>query len=242
MLKINKLNAYYGDFQALWDVSIAIKEGEIATLIGSNNAGKSTIMRAITGLLKLKVGKITFDDVRIDRLPPHHIVEMGICMVPEGRRLFPSLTVQENLEVGASSKSARRIKGQTLTWIYEIFPILKGKAKQPAGTLSGGEQQMVAIGRALMSNPRLLMIDEMSLGLSPVIVQELCRIIREINMTKKLTILLVEQDVHLALRLADRGYIIENGRIVGHGNSLDLLSSEKIKEAYLGIRTDNKAN
>ena len=224
MLEISQLDVYYGDLQALWDVSITVDEGKIATLVGSNGAGKSTVMKAITGLLKPKAGKILFDGMRIDHLPPHRIVESGICMVPEGRRLFPGMSVLENLEVGASPKSARKIRNNTtLAWIYEVFPVLKERARQTAGTLSGGEQQMLAIGRALMSNPKLLLIDEMSLGLSPIVVQELSRIIKEINQSKKLTILLVEQDVQLALSLADKGYIIENGRIVGQGNCSELL-------------------
>lgn len=241
MLEISQLDVFYGDLQALWDVSIAVGDGKIVALVGSNGAGKSTVMKAITGLLKPKSGKILFRGTRIDRLPPHRIVESGICMVPEGRRLFPGMNVQENLEVGASPASARKIRSNTIAWIYEVFPVLKERARQQAGTLSGGEQQMVAIGRALMSNPRLLMIDEMSLGLSPIVVQGLSKIIKEINQSKKLTILLVEQDVQLALSIADQGYIIENGRIVGQGQCSDLLCDEQVKEAYLGIGKDKKA-
>ncbi len=241
MLDVKHLDVYYGDLQALWDISLTIEEGRIATRVGSNGAGKSTVMKAISGLLKPRVGEIIFDNARLDRLPPHRIVEMGVCMVPEGRRLFPNMSVLENLEVGASPKQARRMRNDTLTWIYQVFPILKERAKQKAGTLSGGEQQMLALGRALMSLPRLLLIDEMSLGLSPVIVQEISRVLKEINHTKKLTILLVEQDVQLALSLADSGYIIENGRIVGQGRSGDLLCSDQVKEAYLGISPNGKA-
>ncbi len=163
-------------------------------------------------------------------------------MVPEGRRLFPAMSVRENLEVGASPKAARKVRNETLPWVYEVFPVLKERARQEAGTLSGGEQQMLAIGRALMSNPRLLLIDEMSLGLSPIVVQDLSRIIKEINQSRKLTILLVEQDVQLALSLADKGYIIENGRIVGQGKCCDLICNEQVREAYLGIGKDKKAN
>jgi branched-chain amino acid transport system ATP-binding protein len=240
VLEVNQLDAFYGDLQALWNISIMVEAGTIATLIGSNGAGKSTVMKTISGLLKPRAGKILFDDIRIDRLPPHRIVEAGISLVPEGRRLFPGMSIRENLEVGASPKSARKIKNTTLAWIFEIFPILKERARQAAGTLSGGEQQMLAIGRALMSNPKVLLIDEMSLGLSPIVVQELSRIIKEINMYKKLTVLLVEQDVQLALSIAEKGYIIENGRIVGQGISRDLLSSEGVKEAYLGFGEDGK--
>jgi branched-chain amino acid transport system ATP-binding protein len=241
MLSINQIDVYYGDLQALWNVSMTIEDGSIATLVGSNGAGKSTVMKSIAGLIQPRAGKIMFNDIRIDRLPPHQIVDMGICMVPEGRRLFPNMTVLENLEVGASPKSARRIRNETLTWMYQVFPILKDRTKQKAGTLSGGEQQMLAIGRALMSQPKLLLIDEMSLGLSPIVVQEISRILKEINQSKNLTILLVEQDVQLALSLANTGYIIENGRIVGRGSSSDLLNSNQIKEAYLGISPQEKA-
>jgi branched-chain amino acid transport system ATP-binding protein len=241
MLDITHLDVFYGDLQALWDISFKIGEGKIVTLVGSNGSGKSTIMKAITGQLKPKAGQITFNNRHIDNLPPHRIVERGICLVPEGRRLFPTMNVQENLEVGASTKTARKEKNSTITWVYEVFPVLKERARQQAGTLSGGEQQMLAIGRALMSNPKMLLIDEMSLGLSPIVVQDISRIIKEINQSKKLTILLVEQDVQLALSLADEGYIIENGRIVGRGKSADLLCNEQVKEAYLGINTLKKA-
>jgi branched-chain amino acid transport system ATP-binding protein len=241
VLDISQLDVFYGDLQALWDISFKIDEGKIVTLIGSNGAGKSTIMKTITGQLKPKAGKITFNNRHIDNLPPYRIVENGICMVPEGRRLFPAMNVQENLEVGASTKNARKVKNSTIAWIYEIFPVLKERAKQQAGTLSGGEQQMLAIGRALMSNPKILLIDEMSLGLSPIVVQGISRIIKEINQSKKLTILLVEQDVQLALSLADEGYIIENGHVVGQGKSADLLCNKQVKEAYLGINALKKA-
>ncbi|MGD0781118.1 MAG: ABC transporter ATP-binding protein [Dehalococcoidales bacterium] len=241
MLDISQLDVFYDDLQALWDISFKIDEGKIVTLIGSNGAGKSTIMKTITGQLKPKAGKITFNNRHIDNLPPYRIVESGICMVPEGRRLFAAMNVQENLEVGASTKTARKVKNSTIAWVYEIFPVLKERARQQAGTLSGGEQQMLAIGRALMSNPKMLLIDEMSLGLSPIIVQGISRIIKEINQSKKLTILLVEQDVQLALSLADEGYIIENGHIVGRGKSADLLCNKQVKEAYLGINALKKA-
>jgi branched-chain amino acid transport system ATP-binding protein len=240
MLEINQLDAFYGDLQALSNISMKVEAGAIATLIGSNGAGKSTVMKAISGMLRPRSGQILFENIRIDRLPPHRIVETGISLVPEGRRLFPGMSVLENLEVGASPKSARKTKNTALAWIYEIFPILKERVKQPAGTLSGGEQQMLAIGRALMSNPKMLLVDEMSLGLSPIVVQELSRIIKEINQVKKLTVLLVEQDVQLALSIADKGYIIENGRIVGQGNSKELLSSNQVKDAYLGLEMDRK--
>ncbi len=235
MLEISHMDVSYGDLQALWDVSMTIEEGKIAALVGSNGAGKSTLMYSVSGLIKHKTGSIRFEGMRLDRMPAHQRVELGICMVPEGRRLFPQMTVLENLEVGASITKARKVRFDTLNWIYELFPILRERKKQRAGTLSGGEQQMLAIGRVLMSQPKLLLIDEMSLGLSPLLVQEISRVIKEINQARKLTILLVEQDVQLALSLADWGYIIENGRIVGEGKAEELLCSEQVREAYLGM-------
>jgi branched-chain amino acid transport system ATP-binding protein len=242
MLEINHIDVYYGDLQALWDVSLTIGEGEIVTLVGSNGAGKSTLMKTISGLLKVRAGYIDCDSIRLDRLPAHRIVELGISMVPEGRRLFPQMTVLENLEMGASINPARQARLNTLTWIYELFPILKERAKQMAGTLSGGEQQMLAIGRALMSQPKILLIDEMSLGLSPLLVQELCQVIQDINNVKKLTVFLVEQDVQLALSMAHRGYVIENGRIVDQGDAKLLLANARIKEAYLGVGQEHQVN
>ncbi len=242
MLEISHMDVSYGDLQALWDVSMTIEEGKIATLVGSNGAGKSTLMYSVSGLIKQKTGSIRFEGMRLDRMPAHQRVEHGICMVPEGRRLFPQMTVLENLEVGASIAKAREVRFDTLNWIYELFPILRERKKQRAGTLSGGEQQMLAIGRVLMSQPRLLLIDEMSLGLSPLLVQEISRVIKEINQARKLTILLVEQDVQLALSLADWGYIIENGRIVGEGKAGELLCSEQVREAYLGMELPGKTN
>jgi branched-chain amino acid transport system ATP-binding protein len=242
MLEINHINVYYGDLQALWDVSLTIGEAEIVTLVGSNGAGKSTLMKTISGLLKVRAGYIDFNNIRLDRLPAHRIVELGISMVPEGRRLFPQMTVLENLEMGASINPARQLRQNTLNWIYDLFPILKERAKQMAGTLSGGEQQMLAIGRALMSQPKVLLIDEMSLGLSPLLIQELCQVIQDINKVKKLTVFLVEQDVQLALSMAHRGYVIENGRIVDHGDAKLLLSNARIKEAYLGVGQENKTD
>ena len=238
MLEISHLDIYYGDLQALWDVSITVEDGSIVTLVGSNGAGKSSIMKAISGQLKAKNGNIIFDNQNINHWPPHKIVDLGICLVPEGRRLFPGMSILENLEVGASRKSARKNRNVTLSRIYEMFPLLKERANQLAGTLSGGEQQMLAIGRALMSNPKLLLIDEMSLGLSPIVVQELSRIIQEINQSRKITVLLVEQDVQLALSLSNKGYIIENGRIVGYGKSSELLCSPQVQDAYLGFGLD----
>jgi branched-chain amino acid transport system ATP-binding protein len=233
VLEISNLDVYYGDLQALWGISLSVEDGSVVTLVGSNGAGKSTLMQAIAGLLTPKAGSITFDGLRLDRLPAHRIVKSGVCMVPEGRRLFPRMTILENLEVGAST--ARKARQETLGWVYEVFPILEARSRQQAGTLSGGEQQMLAIGRALMSRPKLLLVDEMSLGLSPLATQSIAQVIKGLNESRRLTILLVEQDVQLALSLANKGYVIENGRIVGQGDAKDLLCSEEIKEAYLGM-------
>jgi branched-chain amino acid transport system ATP-binding protein len=233
VLEISNLDVYYGDLQALWGISLSVEDGSVVTLVGSNGAGKSTLMQAITGLLTPKAGSITFDGVRLDKLPAHRIVKSGVCMVPEGRRLFPRMTILENLEVGAST--ARKARQETLGWVYEVFPILEARSRQQAGTLSGGEQQMLAIGRALMSRPKLLLVDEMSLGLSPLATQSIAQVIKNLNESIQLAILLVEQDVQLALSLANKGYVIENGRMVGHGDATDLLCSEEIKEAYLGM-------
>lgn len=235
MLELSGLDIYHGDLQALWGVSLLVRDGEITTLIGSNGAGKSTTLMAITGLLRPAKGSMLFDGARIDTLAPHRIVELGISMVPEGRRLFPEMSVRQNLEIGAFIGKARRAKYETMDWIYEIFPILKARAEQQASTLSGGEQQMLAIGRALMSQPKLLLVDELSLGLAPVVVEKISDVLKEINKSRGIGIFLVEQNVQMALELADIGYIIENGRIVGQGEAEALLESEEVKEAYLGI-------
>lgn len=235
MLEIKGVNVFYDDIQALWDVSMTVREGKIVALVGSNGAGKSTLMQSIAGLVKPRTGEILFDNVHLDRMPAHRIVESGVCMVPEGRRLFPQMTILENLEVGASVRAARRSRLETIEWVYQVFPILKTRSAQKAGTLSGGEQQMLAIGRALMSRPRLLLIDEMSLGLSPLAAQTIARVIGELNVSANLTILIVEQDVQLALSLAQEGYVIENGRIVGSGSAADMLCSDEIRQAYLGM-------
>lgn len=235
MLEIKNLDVFYGDLQALWNVTMTINDGKAVALVGSNGAGKSTLMQSIAGLAKPARGTIVFDGIDLHKLPAHRIVEAGVCMVPEGRRLFPEMTILENLEVGASIKTARKVRMETLEVVNSIFPILKSRAKQKAGTLSGGEQQMLAIGRALMSRPRLLLIDEMSLGLSPLAAQTIAQVISNLNQSNQLSILLVEQDVQLALSLADEGYVIENGRIIGQGAAKDLLCSKEIMEAYLGM-------
>jgi branched-chain amino acid transport system ATP-binding protein len=235
VLEISGIDVFHDDLKALWDVSMTIDDGQIVSLVGSNGAGKSTLMHAVAGILKPRAGSILFDGIHLDRLPAHRIVEAGVCMVPEGRRLFPRMSILENLEVGASVKNARRMRQETLAWVYEVFPLLRERSGQKAGTLSGGEQQMLAIGRALMSRPKLLLIDEMSLGLSPVASQSIVEVIRVVNESRRLTILLVEQDVQVALSLAHRGYVMENGRIVGQGSAADLLCNDAIREAYLGL-------
>ena len=235
MLEISHLDVFHDDLQALWDLSITIETGKLVALVGSNGAGKSTLMDAVTGLIRPRGGSIVLDGVRIERLPAHKIVEAGISMVPEGRRLFPQMSILENLEVGASVREARKVRQETIRRVYDIFPILGERAGQKAGTLSGGEQQMLAIGRALMSRPRVLLVDEMSLGLSPVASQMIAGVIKGLNESEQLSILLVEQDVQLSLSIAHYGYVIENGRIVGQGDAKELLCSNDIKEAYLGI-------
>lgn len=242
MLHIDRLDVFHGDLQALWRVSLDIDEKGITTLIGSNGAGKSTTLATISGLLKAARGTISFKGERLDKLPSHKIVEMGISMVPEGRRLFREMTVMDNLEMGAITKRARELKRETLKWIYEIFPVLAQRSRQRADTLSGGEQQMLAIGRGLMSQPELLLVDELSLGLAPVVVEKISSILKEINATKGIGIFLVEQNVPLALELADKGYIIENGRIVGEGDAKALLESEQVREAYLGMGPSEAGN
>ncbi len=235
MLEIDRIDVYYADLQALWDISLAVQGGEIAALVGSNGAGKSTLLKTICGLLRPGRGSIRFQGSPLEKTPAHRIVELGICMVHEGRRLFPEMTVLENLEMGAFNGQARKKKDETTAWVYEVFPRLKDRKTQTAGTLSGGEQQMLAIGRALMSEPKLLLIDEVSLGLAPLLVQHIYGVVKEINRARQITILLVEQNVRLALEIANSGYIIETGRIVGHDQADSLLCSDHVKEAYLGF-------
>jgi branched-chain amino acid transport system ATP-binding protein len=235
MLEIDRIDVYYGDLQALWDISLTVRGGEIAALVGSNGAGKSTLLKTICGLLRPARGSIRFDGLQLDKTPAYQIVELGICMVHEGRRLFPEMTVLENLEMGAFNAKARKKKDETIAWVYKIFPRLKDRRSQTAGTLSGGEQQMLAIGRALMSQPKLLLLDEVSLGLAPLLVQNIYDVVKEINRSRQITIFLVEQNVRLALEVAGSGYIIETGYIVGHDKANLLLCSEHVKESYLGF-------
>jgi len=232
MLKVDNINACYGDLQALWDVSLKVNDGELVALVGPNGAGKTTTLKVITGLLKLASGSVNFDGNDLGKEAAHKIVEQGISLVPEGGRIFSGMTVLENLELGAFVPEARKVKDQSLKWVSEIFPRLEERLKQGAGTLSGGERQMLAIGRALMSKPKLLLLDEPSFGLAPILVEQMFEMIEEIN-KQGVTVLLVEQNVRAALELASRAYVIENGRIVGEGKGDDLLSFESIRSAYL---------
>lgn len=233
MLKVDGINAYYGDLQALWDVSLQVNEGELIALVGPNGAGKTTTLKAISGLLKPKTGSITFMGNDLGKQSAHTIVGLGISQVPEGGRVFTGMTVLENLELGAFIPEARASKDQSLKQVFGIFPRLEERVKQQAGTLSGGERQMLAIGRALMAKPKLLILDEPSFGLAPILVDQMFRMIEEIN-KQGMTVLLVEQNVRAALELAHRAYVIENGLIVGEGKGDDLLSFESIRSAYLG--------
>ena len=235
MLALEQIDAYYGNIQALWEVSLQVAEREIIAIVGSNGAGKSTILRTVSGLMKPRKGLIRFDSQRIDPLDPDEIVRIGISMVPEGRELFPRMSVLENLELGAAF--VERAYGQisaSLGWVHSLFPVLRERSGQLAGTLSGGEQQMLAIGRALMCRPKLLMLDEPSLGLAPLLVAGVFRTVVQIN-RDGLTVLLVEQNVRQSLTLAHRAYVLENGRMVMEGKGRELVTNKHVKEAYLGL-------
>lgn len=234
MLKVEHIQVFYGDLQVLWDVSFEVGEGEVVTLVGANGAGKSTTLKTVSSLLTPASGALTFDGVRLDKVPAHKVIEYGLAHVPEGRRLFPEMTVEENLVVGSLKREAKVLRAQTMQRVFDLFPRLLERRKQPAGTLSGGEQQMLAIGRGLMSRPRLLMFDEPSLGLAPLLVQEIFRIIRMVS-KEGVTVLLVEQNVKHSLEICDRAYILENGRITLSGAGKELLDNPHVKEAYLGI-------
>jgi len=235
MLEIDAIEVFYGDFEVLWGVSLSVQQGEIVALIGSNGAGKTSLLKAVTGLLRPASGTIRFKGAALEKEPPHRIVELGICMVPEGGRLFPEMSVIENLEIGAFTPRARKSKEKTVKWIYDIFPILKRRTGQLAGTLSGGERQMLALGRALMSQPTLLLLDEVSLGIAPMMVKNIYETVKQINQSKQITVCIVEQNVQMALTTAQRGYVIESGRIVTHDKASVLLGSKQVKEAYLGL-------
>jgi branched-chain amino acid transport system ATP-binding protein len=228
------VDAGYGDLVALQGVSLTVEPGEILSVVGANGAGKTTMLRAISGLLRPRAGEIRFDDDRLDRLPTHAIVARGVVQVPEGRKIFPTLTVLENLELGSYSAKARAERRPSLERVFALFPRLAERRRQAAGTMSGGEQQMLAIGRALMALPVLLMLDEPSLGLAPKIVREIFHIMVEINRMGT-TVLLVEQNTRQALGLSRRGYVLENGRVVLEGTGRELLGNEHVKRAYLGM-------
>lgn len=233
MLEIKEVDTFYGDLQALWGISLEVKEGEFVSLIGPNGAGKTTTLRSISGLLKPTSGSITFMGHDLGKEAPDKIVDLGISQVPEGGSVFASMSVIENLELGAFIPRARKDKNQTLEQVFEIFPRLEERKDQRAGTLSGGERQMLAIGRALMSKPKLLMLDEPSFGLAPILVESIFKMVQKIN-KQGVTILLVEQNVVAAFELSQRSYVLENGRIVGQGTGDDLLSFESVRQAYLG--------
>ena len=233
MLTVNNIHTYYGNIHALKGVSFQVREGEIVTLIGANGAGKSTTLMSISGIHPPRRGSITFHDEEISSAQPDTIVRRGISQVPEGRRIFPDLSVMENLAMGSYIRKDRQRVGEDLERVFELFPVLKERRKQEGGTLSGGEQQMLAIGRALMARPRLLLLDEPSLGLAPIIVEKIFSIIQEISQ-QDTTILLVEQNAYMALSLANRGYVIETGRVVLENSSSELMNDTRVKEAYLG--------
>jgi branched-chain amino acid transport system ATP-binding protein len=233
MLEVQGIDAGYKDLQALWDVSLRVGEGELVALVGPNGAGKSTTLKVISGLIKPTAGNVLLDGRSLTKEPPHKVVDLGISQVLEGGRVFTGLTVLENLELGSFGAKARKAKDENLERVFDLFPRLEERQLQRAGTLSGGERQMLAIGRALMSAPRLLMLDEPSFGLAPILVEQLFDMITEIN-RQGVTVLLVEQNVRAALELTQRAYVIENGRVVGEGSGDSLLSFESIRTAYLG--------
>jgi branched-chain amino acid transport system ATP-binding protein len=234
ILEIDNLDLYYGDAQALDGVSLNVGEGELVAIVGANGAGKSSLIRTIAGIEKPRAGRIRFKGADITGLPSYKVCDLGIGQVAEGRQIFPTLTVQENLEMGALLPRARAKMRETIPQVYEMFPRLAERREQFAGTMSGGEQQMLAIGRCLMGQPELIMFDEPSLGLAPALVQELFRTIRTLNQ-RGLTVILVEQNVAVSLKLANRAYVLENGRIVMTGTGSELLNDDRIRQAYLGV-------
>lgn len=235
MLEINAVNVFYGNVQALWEVSLQIEESEFVALVGSNGAGKTTLLKSIVGLLPIASGKIDFLGKEISKVPSYKISNEGICLVPEDRGLFPEMSVFEHLELGAYASKMLNSKDKNLEWVFSLFPVLGERSKQLAGTLSGGEQQTLAVGRALMANPKLLMLDEPSLGLAPKLVSAVFNTLDEISSQRGITILLVEQNVAYALARANRAYVLENGRIVLQGKAEELREDEQVKIAYLGI-------
>jgi branched-chain amino acid transport system ATP-binding protein len=234
ILQVEGVDLYYGDAQALDGVSIAAEEGELVAIVGANGAGKTSLIRTIAGIESPRSGRVTFRGADLTGLPSHRICDLGIGQVAEGRQIFPSLTVEENLEMGGLLPRARAAMGETMREVFTMFPRLAERRSQPAGTMSGGEQQMLAIGRCLMGKPQLVMFDEPSLGLAPALVQELFRTIRDLN-RRGLTVLLVEQNVVASLKLANRAFVLENGRIVMSGTGAELLADDRVRQSYLGI-------
>lgn len=234
MLEVRNIDVFYGDIQVLNNLSFEIKEGEIVALLGANGAGKTTTLKTVSGLLRPQKGEIVFEGSPIHIIKPYRLIEKGLCLVPEGRRLFVEMTVEENLEMGALKSEAKKKRERSKEMVFDIFPRLKERRKQLAGTLSGGEQQMLAIGRGLMASPKLMMFDEPSLGLAPMLVREIFDIIKKIR-NEGTTVLLVEQNTRQTLAISDRAYIIETGRIALSGTGQDLLNNEHVKKAYLGV-------
>ena len=234
MLELNRINTFYGKIQALRAVSLKVEDGEIVTLIGANGAGKSTTLMSICGVIHPRSGEILFDGKPIQQLPAPEIVKRGISQVPEGRLIFPELTVRENLDLGAFLRTDKKGIADDMEYVFQLFPILRERVSQTGGTLSGGEQQMLALGRSLMARPRLLLLDEPSLGLAPIIIQQIFKIIQKVN-EDGTTVFLVEQNANQALHIANRGYVMENGVVVMEGKAQELLSSEKVRKAYLGM-------
>jgi branched-chain amino acid transport system ATP-binding protein len=234
MLSVENVDAGYGDIQVLWDVSFHVKEKEFVVLVGANGAGKTTLMKAISSLIRPTGGRIRFEDRDLGSVPPYKITDVGIAHVPEGRQLFPEMTVRENLELGSLTRRAKYKRKETLEWVLELFPRLRERQKQLAGTMSGGEQQMCAIARGLMSLPKMVLFDEPSLGLSPLLTQEVFRLAKKIH-EEGITLLMVEQNVKQTLAICDRAYVLENGKIVLEGKGQELLENEEVKKAFLGI-------
>lgn len=235
MLKLENIQTGYGNILAIKDVNLEISEGEIVTLIGANGAGKSTTLMTISGVVPARAGRILFNGREIQKMEADQIVRLGICQVPEGRHIFPELTVQENLDMGAFLRTNKKEIKKDIDYVFSLFPILAERRGQDGGTLSGGEQQMLAMSRALMARPKLLLLDEPSMGLAPLVIRQIFEIIKQINSENNTTIFLVEQNANQALHIADRGYVIENGRIVFSGDAETLLKNSDIQKAYLGI-------
>ncbi|HVO68025.1 MAG TPA: ABC transporter ATP-binding protein [Syntrophales bacterium] len=234
MLEIRNIDVFYGDVQVIWDISFEIKQGEIVALIGANGAGKSTTLKTISGILRPRNGEILFNDIPLHKVEPYRLIELGIAHVPEARRLFVEMSVEENLDMGSLKGEAKKEREITKELVFELFPRLLERRRQLAGTLSGGEQQMLAIGRGLMSKPKLQMFDEPSLGLSPILVKDIFNVIKRIK-AEGTTVLIVEQNVKQTLAIADRVYVLENGRIALQGTGEELLNNEHVKTAYLGV-------